>query len=85
MFTGLYRNQDSENPKKEMTMAWRKWKLGAAVSIILSLMVAGSGLAVGTTWKQFVAVFCAAAVTHFGSFLKEHPIESIETTTITKP
>jgi len=59
-------------------MQWRKWKLGCAVALFLSLLVAGSGLAAGITWWQFAAIFCTAAVTHFGSFIKDHPIEKIE-------
>lgn len=58
-------------------MSWRRWKIGLVVTVILSLLVAGAGLTVGMKWQAFVAVFCAACVTHFGSFLKDHPVESI--------
>jgi len=44
----------------------------------LSALVAGAGLADGMTWHQFVAVFSAAALTHMGAFLKDHPVESIK-------
>lgn len=60
-------------------MSWKRWKLGVAVSIVLSLLVAGSGLTAGMNWKSFVAVFCTAAITHLGAFLKDHPIEQITT------
>lgn len=59
-------------------MNWKRWKIGAVIALVLSAMVAGAGLAEGMTWRQFVAVFCAAAVTHFGAFLKDHPPEQIE-------
>jgi len=68
-------------------MKWKKWKLGALVSVILSLFVAMAGVAGGITWQGFAAVLGTALVTHFGSFLKDHPVESIEfdTDTINKP
>lgn len=66
-------------------MKWSRWKLGACVSLFLSALVAGSGVAAGMTWRQFIAVFCAAAVTHFGAFLKDHPVESITTDTTVTP
>lgn len=58
-------------------MSWRRWKLGVAVAIMLSLFVAGAGVVANMGWKAFIAVFCAACVTHFGSFIKDHPVESI--------
>lgn len=45
--------------------------------MLLSIFVAGAGLVAGMKWQAFVAVFCAAAVTHFGAFLKDHPVEQI--------
>lgn len=60
-----------------MNMSWKKWKLGVIVSLFLSLLVAGSGLAAGMKWQAFVAVFCTAALTHFGSFLQNHPVDDI--------
>jgi len=59
-------------------MNWRAWKLGLVISLGLSALVAGAGLADGMTWHQFVAVFSAAALTHMGAFLKDHPVESIK-------
>lgn len=59
-------------------MKLKKWLLGAIAALFLSLLVAGAGLAAGVTWQAFVAVFCAACVTHFGAWLKEHPIDKIE-------
>jgi hypothetical protein len=58
-------------------MSWRRWKLGVVVAIGLSLLVAGAGLAAGMKWHSFVAVFCTAALTHLGSFLKDHPVETV--------
>jgi hypothetical protein len=58
-------------------MRWRAWKLGCVVSIALSLCVAMAGVAAGITWKGFVAVLGAALVTHFGSFIKDHPVDSV--------
>jgi hypothetical protein len=64
---------------------WRKWKLGLAVAIMLSLFVAGSGLDSSWNWMSFVRVFCIACLTHMGAFLKTHPIEDItDTRTVTK-
>lgn len=60
-----------------MSFAWRKWKLGLAVSIFLSLLVAGAGVAAGMKWQAFVAVLCTALLTHVGAFLKDHPVDSI--------
>jgi hypothetical protein len=58
-------------------MNWKAWKLGCAVSLVLSLFVALAGLVAGMEWRAFLAVFGAAAVTHFGSFLKDHPTDKI--------
>lgn len=58
-------------------MNWKKWKIGAAVSVILSLCVAMAGVAAGITWQGFLAVLGAALVTHFGSYIKDHPVDKI--------
>ncbi len=77
-------------------MNWKRWKIGLVVSCLLSLLVAGSGLAEGMTWRSFVAVLCTAMITHLGAYLKDHPVESVsfdadqpktqnETNTVSKP
>lgn len=70
-------------------MSWRRWKLGVAVAVVMSLIVAGAGLVAGMHWQAFVAVFCAASATHLGTFLKDHPVEKInfngDTEVITRP
>lgn len=58
-------------------MKWKQWKIGALVSVLLSAAVAGAGVSVGGRWQTVLAVFCAALVTHFGAYLKDHPVESI--------
>lgn len=68
-----------------MNFAWRKWKLGVAVSVFLSLLVAGSGLSAGMQWRAFVAVLCTAMLTHLGTFLKDHPVDAISFGDDTKP
>lgn len=67
-------------------MSWRRWKLGMVVTVVLSLVVAGAGVAAGMKWQSFVAVFCTALLTHFGSFIKDHPVDQItfDTETLTK-
>lgn len=59
-------------------MKWKRWKLGIAVSVVLSLAVGGAGVVEGASWRTFVAVFCAALVTHLGAFLKDHPVDCVE-------
>lgn len=66
-------------------MSWRRWKLGIVVAVVLSACVAGSALEAGTTWRVFVQVFCTALVTHFLSFLKDHPLEQIQFSDTTPP
>lgn len=66
-------------------MKWKRWKLGALVSIALSLFVSLSGLAAGMGWKAFLAVLGSALFTHFGSFIKDHPVDSIDFDTEIKP
>ncbi len=44
--------------------------MGMLVSAVCSLLVAGAGIAEGTNWKQFIAVFCAAMLTHGAAYLK---------------
>lgn len=48
------------------------------VSLVLSLLVAGSAITAGASWEVFVATFCAAALTHLGAFLNEHPVDKIQ-------
>jgi hypothetical protein len=52
--------------------------MGCLVSLVLSLFVAGAGLSAGASWKVFLSVFCSAALTHLGSWLKDHPVEQID-------
>lgn len=59
-------------------MKWKLWKIGAFIAVLLSLAVAGTGVAVGITWQGFIAIFSAAFVTHFGAYIAKHPIETIE-------
>lgn len=58
-------------------MNWRLWKLGALVSLLMSLLVACAGLVEGMHWRGFLAVFGAAALTHFGAFIYQHPVDQI--------
>jgi hypothetical protein len=58
-------------------MTWRRWRLGVLVAVLLSAIVAGAGLVAGTNWRALVATFCTALLTHLGSFLKDHPPESV--------
>jgi hypothetical protein len=60
-----------------MTFAWRKWKLGFAVSSFMALIVAGAGLVSGMQMRSFIAVLCAALLTNLGSFLKDHPVDDV--------
>ena len=59
-------------------MNFKAWKLGACIAIVLSALVAGSGLAAGMSWQSFVAVFCTAALTHFGAFVTQNPVDKIK-------
>jgi hypothetical protein len=52
--------------------------MGCVVSLVLSLFVAGAGLSAGASWKVFLSVFCSAALTHLGSWLKDHPVEEVD-------
>lgn len=68
----------AEKPTK---LSWKQWRIGAMESLFLSLLVAGAGVAADMGWKAFIAVFCASAVTHYGAFRKQHPVEEVEDTT----
>jgi O-antigen ligase len=59
-------------------MRWDRWKLGAGVSVALSVFVALAGLTAGMGWRAFLAVLGAALATHFGAFIKDHPTDSIQ-------
>ncbi len=65
-------------------MNWKRWKLGMVVAIVLSFIVAGSGVAAGMHWQAFISVLCTALLTHMGAFLKDHPIEQVSFDTETK-
>lgn len=57
--------------------------MGLLVAIVASLLVAGAGIAAGATWQVFLSTFCAALLTHGGTYLKQHPLEDvIETKTV---
>ena len=58
-------------------MNWKAWKIGAVVSVLLSLFVAMAGVAAGISWHQFLAILGAALSTHFGAYIKDHPTEKI--------
>lgn len=60
-----------------MRMSWRQWKLGAVISLAMATFVTLAGLSAGMTWRQCLAVFGAAAVTHFGAFQTQHPPEQV--------
>jgi len=47
------------------------------VALLLSLFVAMAAITAGAGWKIFLAVFGSACVTHFGSFIKDHPVDKI--------
>lgn len=59
-------------------MNWKKWKIGLVISLALGVLTAGAGLADQMSWKSFVAVLCAAVLSNLFSFLKQHPIESVQ-------
>lgn len=67
-------------------MRWKNWKAGAIVSLIFSALVAGAAYKHGMYWTDLIPVFCVACATHFGTYIKDHPTDSIsfDTTTITK-
>jgi len=44
--------------------------MGMLVSAITSALVTGAGLSAGLTWRQAVAVFCTAFLTHGATYLK---------------
>lgn len=58
-------------------MKWGLWKIGALVSLALSLLVAGAAAASYGNWKTFCVAFCAASLTHFGAFVYQHPVDTI--------
>lgn len=60
-----------------MKMNWKKWIFGAFASLLLSAFVAGSSWVAGGGWQVFFVVFSAAAVTHYGAWMKTHPVDEI--------
>lgn len=59
-------------------MKWKQWKVGAVVSVVLSLFVAMTGVTAGASWHVFIAVLGSALVTHFGAYIKDHPVTEIQ-------
>jgi hypothetical protein len=59
-------------------MTVRKWLFGAGAALVLSSFVGLAGLAAGANWTVFLVTFGTAAATHFGAWMKQHPIEDIE-------
>jgi hypothetical protein len=52
--------------------------IGAGAALVLSSFVGLAGLAAGANWTVFLVTFGTAAATHFGAWMKQHPIEDIE-------
>ena len=52
--------------------------MGCVVALVLSAFVAGAGLTAGGGWRVVLSVFCTAALTHLGAWLKDHPVEQID-------
>jgi hypothetical protein len=61
-------------------MSLKKWLMGAAASLFLSLLVACAAMVAGADWWVFLSVFGTAAGTHFSAWMKQHPIEEIDDT-----
>ncbi len=58
-------------------MSWKRWKLGVLIALLLSAFVAGAAWEDGASWRTLLKVFCAACLTHFGAFIKQHPVEDV--------
>lgn len=69
---------------RKPSFSWRKWRLGLVVAIACGLLSAGAGVMAGMKWQAFIAVLSTSLLTHLVTYLKDHPIENIEDTTITK-
>jgi hypothetical protein len=59
-------------------MSWKRWKLGLVVAIACGCLSGLAGLAVGMTWRAFVAVMAMSLLTHFLAFLKDHPWDQVD-------
>jgi hypothetical protein len=72
--------QYQKNPhQNNIHMAWRKWKLGLVISVLLGLLTAGSGFVDNNmSWESFAAVLCSATLGQLLTFLKTHPYETIQ-------
>lgn len=69
-----------------MNFSWKRWKMGLCVSCLTGFFTGLAGLAAGITWKQFLIIVAVCIGKDAGLFLKQHPVDSIEDTTIiTKP
>ena len=55
----------------------RAWLFGAAIALVLSALIGGAARYAGGDWEVFCAVFFSSAVTHFGAWMRQHPVESI--------
>jgi len=65
-----------QNTLKKFT--WRKWRAGLIVASFLGLFSALASLAGGFKWIVFLSVLGTSLATHWITYLKNHPIESID-------
>jgi len=59
-------------------ITWKKWRVGLALAIGISILTAGAGIAADMTWRQFVALLCSCLLSGLVSYLAKSPIESVE-------
>lgn len=59
-------------------MNWKKWKIGFWIATGCGLLSAGASLVDGMHWKAFVAVLCTSLLTHWLTYLKDHPVDKVQ-------
>ncbi len=59
-------------------MNWKRWKFGLFVAILTGLFTGLTGIAVGITWRQALAIILVCIAKDGLLFLQQHPADSVE-------
>lgn len=68
-------------------MNFKRWKLGAAIAVITSILTGVVAWSSGMQWRAAAGLIAATFLKDFGLFSTKHPVDQIsfDTATITKP
>jgi hypothetical protein len=67
------------------SFSWRQWRMGLAVAVAAAVLNSGVAYSAGGSLKVIIGTFCTSLMTVGPAYLKQHPIEEIQDSRLTKP